>query len=71
MVCGSIASYIFFERNINVQNYFHNVLESVAIAYLQQLDDPIFQNDDARPSTAAVPLRLSSNCYSLIKSVSV
>nr|CAH7734264.1 unnamed protein product [Callosobruchus chinensis] len=59
MVWGAITirsrlPLVFIGRNMTDQSDINNVLQSVALPYLQQLQKPTFQHDNARPHTAAV-----------------
>lgn len=44
---------------MNIQENIHIVVEPVAIPYLQKRDNSIFQQDNARPHTAALTTRFS------------
>lgn len=54
MICGAItyesrSPLAFSQINMDTHEYFHDNLEPVAITYRQQLENRIFQQDNARP----------------------
>nr|CAH7745637.1 unnamed protein product [Callosobruchus chinensis] len=48
MKIGSRSLLVFLDRNMTAQSYINNVLQPVALPYLQQLQNQIFQQDNAR-----------------------
>lgn len=53
---GSRSPLIFIQGNLNANRYVTDVLGPVALPYLRGLDNPIFQQDNARPHTARFTL---------------
>nr|CAH7712140.1 unnamed protein product [Callosobruchus chinensis] len=51
---GSRLHLVFLDRSMASQSYINNVIQPVALPFLQQLQNPTFQQDNARRHTAAV-----------------
>lgn len=54
---GSRSPLVFLQGNLNAQGYINDILEPVTLPYLQELENHIFQQDNARPHTAAATTR--------------
>lgn len=54
---GSRSPLVFINGNLNAAGYIANVLLPVCLPYLQGLQNPIFQQDNARPHTARATTR--------------
>ena len=59
MVWGAIAydaksPLVFVERSLTAQHYVQEILQPVAVPFLNSQVQPLFQQDNARPHTAAI-----------------
>ena len=53
---GGRSPLVFIPGTLNAWRYVQTILEPVALPYLQGLQNPIFQQDNARPHTARVTM---------------
>lgn len=53
---GSKSPLVFIPGVLNANRYIHTVLEPTLIPYLRRLENPIFQQDNARPHVARVTM---------------
>ena len=53
---GSRSVLVVIPGTLNAIGYINNVLQPVLVPYLQELEEPIFQQDNARPHTARVTM---------------
>lgn len=53
---GSRSQLVFIQATMNAQRYIDEVIEPHIIPYLQQLEDPLFQQDNATPHVARISI---------------
>lgn len=58
---GSRSPLVFIEGTLTATSYVANVLEPILLPYLQDLEAPIFQQDNARPHTARASIEFLEN----------
>ena len=58
---GSRSPLVVIPETLNAIRYINNVLEPVLLPFLQEVQNPIFQHDNARPHTARVTMEFLNN----------